>query len=50
MEKEQIITKLKECGSVAVGSLTSGAKNGDFNQITQTAKIFIERIKEAHGQ
>lgn len=37
-------------GSVAVGvgsTLTAGAKTGDYAAITNTAKQFIERIKEA---
>lgn len=42
-----------KAGAVAVGagsSLTAGAKTGDYAKITQTAKEFIARIKEARGQ
>lgn len=35
------------CG--AGSSLTAGAKTGDYDQITQTAKQFIQRIKEARS-
>ncbi len=41
-----------KAGAVAVGagsSLTGSAKNGDYAKITETARIFIERIKEARG-
>lgn len=37
-------------GAVALGagsSLTEGAKTGDYNKITDTAKLFIEEIKKA---
>jgi 2-dehydro-3-deoxyphosphogluconate aldolase/(4S)-4-hydroxy-2-oxoglutarate aldolase len=40
-------------GSVAVGvggNLTAGAKTGDFASITQLARQFVEKIKEARGQ
>jgi 2-dehydro-3-deoxyphosphogluconate aldolase/(4S)-4-hydroxy-2-oxoglutarate aldolase len=40
-------------GAVAVGaasSLIAGAKTGDYASITETAKEFIKRIKEARGQ
>jgi 2-dehydro-3-deoxyphosphogluconate aldolase/(4S)-4-hydroxy-2-oxoglutarate aldolase len=40
-------------GSVAVGvggNLTAGAKSGDFASITQLARQFTEKIKEARGQ
>jgi 2-dehydro-3-deoxyphosphogluconate aldolase/(4S)-4-hydroxy-2-oxoglutarate aldolase len=40
-------------GSVAVGvggNLTAGAKTGDFASITQFARRFVEKIKEARGQ
>jgi len=39
-----------EAGAVAVGvggSLTAGAQSGNFQQITDTAKQFIERIQQA---
>ena len=42
-----------EAGVVAVGvasSLLKGAKTGDYASITETAKEFIKRIKEARGQ
>lgn len=41
-----------KAGAVAVGagsSLTSGAKTGDYNKITETAKIFIENIAAARA-
>ncbi|PKM96304.1 MAG: bifunctional 2-keto-4-hydroxyglutarate aldolase/2-keto-3-deoxy-6-phosphogluconate aldolase [Firmicutes bacterium HGW-Firmicutes-1] len=41
-----------EAGVVACGagsSLTAGAKTGNYEEITKTAKLFIERIKEARG-
>jgi 2-dehydro-3-deoxyphosphogluconate aldolase/(4S)-4-hydroxy-2-oxoglutarate aldolase len=37
-------------GCIAVGagsSLTKGAKTGDYDKITETAKEFVKRIKEA---
>ena len=40
-------------GSVAVGvggNLTAGAKTGDFASITQLARQFVAKIKEARGQ
>jgi 2-dehydro-3-deoxyphosphogluconate aldolase/(4S)-4-hydroxy-2-oxoglutarate aldolase len=40
-------------GAVAVGaggSLTAGAKTGDFASITQIAREFVEKIKEARGR
>jgi 2-dehydro-3-deoxyphosphogluconate aldolase/(4S)-4-hydroxy-2-oxoglutarate aldolase len=40
-------------GSVAVGvggKLTAGAKTGDFASITQLARRFVEKIKEARSQ
>ncbi|HZJ77812.1 MAG TPA: bifunctional 2-keto-4-hydroxyglutarate aldolase/2-keto-3-deoxy-6-phosphogluconate aldolase [Clostridia bacterium] len=40
-------------GAVAVGAgsaLTSGAKTGDYDKITQTAKQFVKNIKAARGQ
>jgi 2-dehydro-3-deoxyphosphogluconate aldolase / (4S)-4-hydroxy-2-oxoglutarate aldolase len=39
-------------GSVAVGvgsNLTAGAKTGDFSAITQLARQFVEKIKEARA-
>ncbi|MBP7176425.1 MAG: bifunctional 2-keto-4-hydroxyglutarate aldolase/2-keto-3-deoxy-6-phosphogluconate aldolase [Thermoclostridium sp.] len=42
-----------KAGAVALGagsSLTAGAKNGDYNKITETAKVFIQKIKEARGK
>jgi len=41
-----------KAGAVALGagsSLTEGAKTGDYNKITETAKLFIQKIKEARG-
>lgn len=41
-----------KAGAVAVGaggSLTAGAKTGDYKKITETAKLFVERIKEARA-
>lgn len=40
-------------GSVAVGvggSLTAGANTGDFASITQLARNFVEKIRQARGQ
>lgn len=42
-----------KAGAVAVGaggSLTGGAKTGDFDSITRTARDFIEKIREARAQ
>ncbi len=42
-----------KAGAVAVGagsSLTAGAKTGDYEKITETAKLFIQRIKEARAE
>lgn len=42
-----------KAGSVAVGvggNLTAGAKTGDFASITQLARKFVEKIKEARSQ
>lgn len=42
-----------KAGAVALGagsSLTGGAKTGDYAKITETAKLFIEEIKEARGK
>ncbi len=41
-----------KAGAVAVGaggSLTAGAKTGDYAQITKTGREFIAKIKEARG-
>jgi 2-dehydro-3-deoxyphosphogluconate aldolase/(4S)-4-hydroxy-2-oxoglutarate aldolase len=42
-----------QAGAVAVGvggTLTAGAKTGDFASITQLARQFAERIREARGK
>jgi len=42
-----------KAGAVAVGvggSLTAGAKSGDFASITRLARQFVEKIKEARGR
>ncbi len=42
-----------KAGAVALGagsSLTAGAKNGDYSKITETAKVFIQKIQEARGK
>ena len=42
-----------KAGAVAVGagsSLTAGAKTGDYNKITETGKLFVQRIKEARAE
>ena len=42
-----------KAGAVAVGvggSLTAGAKTGDYASITAMARTFIERIRQARGQ
>lgn len=42
-----------KAGAVALGaggSLTAGAKTGDYDKITETAKRFIEKIREARGR
>jgi 2-dehydro-3-deoxyphosphogluconate aldolase/(4S)-4-hydroxy-2-oxoglutarate aldolase len=42
-----------KAGSFAVGvggNLTAGARNGDFASITQLAKQFVDRIRQARGQ
>ncbi|KNY28031.1 bifunctional 2-keto-4-hydroxyglutarate aldolase/2-keto-3-deoxy-6-phosphogluconate aldolase [Pseudobacteroides cellulosolvens] len=42
-----------KAGAVAVGaggSLTAGAKKGDYNSITELAKKFIDEIKKARNQ
>jgi 2-dehydro-3-deoxyphosphogluconate aldolase/(4S)-4-hydroxy-2-oxoglutarate aldolase len=41
-----------QAGAVALGvggSLTKGAKTGDFQSITELARQFSERIKQARG-
>lgn len=41
-----------KAGAVAVGagsSLTKGADTGDYKKITETAKLFIEKIKETRA-
>lgn len=40
-------------GAVAVGAggaLTAGAKTGDYKSITETGKLFIQKIKEARAK
>ncbi len=47
------VTEWIKAGAVAVGvgsNLTRGAKSGDFSSITQLARQFVEKIKEARGQ
>jgi len=42
-----------KAGAVALGvgsSLTAGARTGDYDKVTETARLFIERIREARGQ
>ncbi len=42
-----------KAGAVALGagsSLTAGAKTGDYKRITETAKVFINKIKEARAK
>jgi len=42
-----------KAGSVAVGvggNLTAAAKTGDFASMTQLARQFVEKIKQARGQ
>ena len=46
------VDKWIKAGAVAVGagsSLTAGAKTGDYAKITETAKEFIKKIKEARA-
>jgi 2-dehydro-3-deoxyphosphogluconate aldolase/(4S)-4-hydroxy-2-oxoglutarate aldolase len=45
--KDWIRAGVVACG--AGSSLTAGAKNNDFTRITETAKIFIQRIREARS-
>ena len=46
--KEWVKVGVVACG--AGSSLTAGAKTGDYEQITKTAKLFIERIQEARAE
>ncbi|MGE5583669.1 MAG: bifunctional 2-keto-4-hydroxyglutarate aldolase/2-keto-3-deoxy-6-phosphogluconate aldolase, partial [Bacillota bacterium] len=42
-----------KAGAVAVGTgsdLTKGAKTGDFNLVTETARKFIDEVKKARSQ
>ncbi len=42
-----------KAGAIAVGagsSLTAGAKTGDYDKITETGKIFVQRIQEARAE
>ena len=42
-----------KAGAIAVGagsSLTAGAKTGNYEKITETGRIFVERIKEARAE
>ena len=42
-----------KAGAIAVGagsSLTAGAKTGDYAKITETGKLFVERIKAARAE
>lgn len=42
-----------KAGAVAVGagsSLIAGAKTGDYDKITETGKLFVQRIKEAREE
>lgn len=43
--KDWINAGVVACG--AGSSLTTGAKTGDYEKVAETAKLFIERIKEA---
>src|ERR687885_1897544 len=46
------VSEWVRAGAVAVGaggSLTGGAKTGDFDSITKTARAFIEKIREARA-
>jgi len=47
------VTEWIKAGSFAVGvgsALTAGAKRGDYEKVTETAKEFIERIKAAREE
>lgn len=38
------------CIAIGVGgALTAGAKTGEFNKITETAKAFVDKVKKARG-
>ncbi len=42
-----------KAGAVAVGagsSLTAGAKTGDYKAVAETAKLFVERVKQARAK
>ena len=42
-----------KAGAIACGagsSLIAGAKTGDYDKITETGKIFVQRIKEARAE
>lgn len=42
-----------KAGAVAVGagsSLTAGAKTGDYKAVADTAKLFVERVKQARSK
>lgn len=42
-----------KAGAIAVGagsSLIAGAKTGDYDKITETGKLFVQRIKEAREE
>jgi len=42
-----------KAGAVALGvggNLTAGAKTGDYDQVTEAARLFIQKIREARGQ
>lgn len=39
------------CIAIGVGgALTAGSKTGDFNKITETAKKFVEKVKDARAK
>ena len=47
------IPRTKLPGAIACGagsSLIAGAKTGDYDKITQTGKLFVQRIKEARAE
>ena len=42
-----------KAGAIACGagsSLIAGAKTGDYDKITETGKLFVQRIKEARAE
>ena len=49
VDKDNVADWIK-AGVVAVSSLTKGAKTGDYNAITETAKEFIANIKAARAE